>query len=138
MRGILLLLGLRMLAADRGAFIDQSQSLNIFMANPTFKMMTSMHFYGWKKGLKTGMYYLRSKGATDAIQFTIDPSLNNVQKNLSLPVLKKNTPSKSTPTKDKIESSESKEDVTQKLSELLDFSSGPVCTMQDGCISCGS
>eukprot|EP01091_Cochliopodium_minus_P019964 TRINITY_DN856_c0_g2_i3.p1 TRINITY_DN856_c0_g2~~TRINITY_DN856_c0_g2_i3.p1 ORF type:complete len:472 (-),score=167.28 TRINITY_DN856_c0_g2_i3:23-1438(-) len=126
------------LAADRGAFIDQSQSLNIFMANPTFKMMTSMHFYGWKKGLKTGMYYLRSKGATDAIQFTIDPSLNNVQKNLSLPVLKKNTPSKSTPTKDKIESSESKEDVTQKLSELLDFSSGPVCTMQDGCISCGS
>ncbi|KAJ2852971.1 ribonucleotide-diphosphate reductase subunit rnr1 [Coemansia asiatica] len=60
------------LAADRGAFIDQSQSLNIHMDNPNYQKLTSMHFYGWKKGLKTGMYYLRTKPATDAIKFTVD------------------------------------------------------------------
>ena len=60
------------MAADRGAFIDQSQSLNIFMENANFAKLTSMHFYGWKAGLKTGMYYLRTKSATDAIKFTID------------------------------------------------------------------
>ena len=59
------------MAADRGAFICQSQSLNIFMANPTHAKLTSMHFYGWKKGLKTGMYYLRSKAAAEAIKFTV-------------------------------------------------------------------
>ncbi|BBI30419.1 ribonucleotide reductase large subunit [Acanthamoeba castellanii medusavirus] len=60
------------MAADRGAFIDQSHSLNVHIAEPDFKKLTSMHFYGWKKGLKTGMYYLRSKAATNAIQFTVD------------------------------------------------------------------
>ncbi|MFT5858208.1 MAG: ribonucleoside-diphosphate reductase alpha subunit [Flavobacteriaceae bacterium] len=60
------------LASDRGAFICQSQSLNIFMENANFGKLTSMHFYGWEKGLKTGMYYLRTKAATDAIKFTID------------------------------------------------------------------
>ncbi|MEJ6582502.1 MAG: ribonucleoside-diphosphate reductase subunit alpha [Crocinitomicaceae bacterium] len=60
------------LAADRGAYICQSQSLNIFMENANFGKLTSMHFYGWEKGLKTGMYYLRTKAATDAIKFTID------------------------------------------------------------------
>lgn len=60
------------LAADRGAFIDQSQSLNIHIEQPNYGKLTSMHFYGWKKGLKTGMYYLRTKGATDAIKFTVD------------------------------------------------------------------
>lgn len=60
------------MAADRGAYICQSQSLNIFMENPNFKKLTSMHFYGWKKGLKTGMYYLRTKAARDAIKFTLD------------------------------------------------------------------
>ncbi|MCH2223131.1 MAG: ribonucleoside-diphosphate reductase subunit alpha [Crocinitomicaceae bacterium] len=59
-------------SADRGAFICQSQSLNIFMENANFGKLTSMHFYGWEKGLKTGMYYLRTKAATDAIKFTID------------------------------------------------------------------
>jgi len=60
------------MAADRGAFIDQSQSLNIHLAQPTYAKVTSMHFYGWKLGLKTGMYYLRAKPASNAIQFTID------------------------------------------------------------------
>lgn len=59
------------MAADRGAFIDQSQSLNLFMENPNFGKLTSMHFYAWEKGLKTGMYYLRTKAATDAIKFTV-------------------------------------------------------------------
>ena len=62
-------------AADRGAYICQSQSLNIFMENANFGKLTSMHFYGWKKGLKTGMYYLRTKAATDAIKFTLDKSV---------------------------------------------------------------
>jgi ribonucleoside-diphosphate reductase alpha chain len=62
-------------AADRGAYICQSQSLNIFMENANFGKLTSMHFYGWKKGLKTGMYYLRTKAATDAIKFTLDKNI---------------------------------------------------------------
>ncbi len=62
------------LSADRGAFIDQSQSLNIHLANPSFSQLTSMHFYGWKRGLKTGSYYLRTKPSAQAIQFTIDAS----------------------------------------------------------------
>jgi len=61
-------------AADRGAFIDQSQSLNVHIADPNFGKMSSMHFYGWKLGLKTGMYYLRTKPAAQAIQFTVDKS----------------------------------------------------------------
>jgi ribonucleoside-diphosphate reductase alpha chain len=60
------------MAADRGAYICQSQSLNIFMENVTNSKLTSMHFHAWKKGLKTGMYYLRTKAAADAIKFTVD------------------------------------------------------------------
>jgi ribonucleoside-diphosphate reductase alpha chain len=60
------------MSADRGAFICQSQSLNVFMENVNTAKLTSMHFYAWKKGLKTGMYYLRTKAATDAIKFTVD------------------------------------------------------------------
>jgi ribonucleoside-diphosphate reductase alpha subunit len=60
------------MSADRGAYICQSQSLNIHITNPNFGKLTSMHFYAWKKGLKTGMYYLRSTAAADAIKFTLD------------------------------------------------------------------
>ena len=60
------------MAAERGAYICQSQSMNIHIQDPNFGKMTSMHFYAWKMGLKTGMYYLRSKAATDAIKFTLD------------------------------------------------------------------
>jgi len=63
------------MSADRGAFICQSQSLNIHLTNPNFGKLTSMHFYAWKKGLKTGMYYLRSNAAADAIKFTVDKSV---------------------------------------------------------------
>jgi ribonucleotide reductase alpha subunit len=61
------------MAADRAQFIDQSQSLNLFIAGPPdADKLTSMHFYAWKKGLKTGMYYLRTKPAVNAIQYTVD------------------------------------------------------------------
>ena len=63
------------MAADRGAFICQSQSLNLFIQDANFAKLTSMHFYAWKKGLKTGMYYLRTKSAADAIKFTIDTGM---------------------------------------------------------------
>ncbi len=59
------------MSADRGAFICQSQSLNIFMEDPNFGKLTSMHFYAWKKGLKTGMYYLRTRAAADPVKFTV-------------------------------------------------------------------
>jgi len=64
------------MSADRGAYICQSQSLNIHLMNANFGKMTSMHFYAWKKGLKTGMYYLRTKAATDAIKFTVTKEEN--------------------------------------------------------------
>jgi ribonucleotide reductase alpha subunit len=69
------------MAADRGAFICQSQSLNLWLEDPNYNILTSMHFYSWSKGLKTGIYYLRRKAKHQAQQFTIEPSKNNVNKN---------------------------------------------------------
>jgi ribonucleoside-diphosphate reductase alpha chain len=60
-------------SADRGAYICQTQSLNLFIAKPDFKTLTNMHFYAWKKGLKTGIYYLRTQAAAKAQQVTIEP-----------------------------------------------------------------
>ena len=68
------------MSADRGAYICQSQSLNVFMENVTTAKLTSMHFYAWKQGLKTGMYYLRTKAATDAIKFTVDKKYKTAPK----------------------------------------------------------
>jgi ribonucleotide reductase alpha subunit len=62
------------MAADRGAFICQSQSLNVFMEEANYKKLSSLHFYAWQRGLKTGMYYLRTRPAADAIKFTVDTS----------------------------------------------------------------
>tara|TARA_Y100000389_G_scaffold174708_1_gene184866 strand:- start:161 stop:961 length:801 start_codon:yes stop_codon:yes gene_type:complete len=61
------------MSADRGKYVCQSQSLNLFISSPNYKILSSMHFYGWKKGLKTGMYYLRTRPSSKPIQFTIDP-----------------------------------------------------------------
>ncbi|KAM3359847.1 ribonucleoside-diphosphate reductase large subunit [Capsicum galapagoense] len=63
------------MAVDRGCYIDQSQSLNIHMDQPNFGKLTSLHFHAWSRGLKTGMYYLRSRAAADAIKFTVDTSM---------------------------------------------------------------
>jgi ribonucleotide reductase alpha subunit len=72
------------MAAARGAFICQSQSLNLFVADPTYSKLTSMHFYAWKQGLKTGCYYLRTKAPVTAQKFTVDPrQMAAVQNNQS-------------------------------------------------------
>jgi ribonucleoside-diphosphate reductase alpha chain len=63
------------MAAQRGAFICQSQSLNLFVADPNYAKLTSMHFYAWKQGLKTGLYYLRTRAPVMAQKFTVDPEL---------------------------------------------------------------
>ncbi len=106
------------MAADRGAFICQSQSLNLFVDSPTSSKLTSMHFYGWKKGLKTGMYYLRSQAATQAVQFTIE----------------KQGSEEMAPVIPHITVDESKNNVNDIDTEFT----GQTCTMQDGCVSCGS
>ena len=100
------------MAADRGAFICQSQSLNLFVESPNLAMLTSMHFYGWKKGLKTGMYYLRSKAAVDPIKFTLDADYKN-----------------------KYDESKAVMNVDAPEAEVVE---GEVCNMDDGCLMCGS
>jgi ribonucleoside-diphosphate reductase alpha chain len=75
------------MSADRGAFIDQSQSLNLFMEDPSYKKMTAAHFYAWERGLKTGMYYLRSRPAVDPIKFTVDYQKANKLKTEQIPEL---------------------------------------------------
>jgi ribonucleoside-diphosphate reductase alpha chain len=97
------------MAADRGAYICQSQSLNLFINAPNASKLTSMHFYAWKKGLKTGMYYLRTQAASQAVKFTVE---NQAGKNME-PVIP--------------------EEVIAVVDEIPD---GPVCTMEEGCISC--
>jgi len=111
-------------AADRGAFIDQSQSLNIHIAEPNFGKMSSMHFYGWECGLKTGMYYLRTKPAAQAIQFTVDKA--KVKDSMS--AKKESLLSDQAPA-----AAADLSDVTKNMSTL-------VCSIQnrDECFSCGS
>lgn len=108
------------MAADRGAFIDQSQSLNIHIAEPSYGKLTSMHFHAWKLGLKTGMYYLRTKPAASAIQFTVDKSK-----------LKKATESDDSPRTNG--TPDRKEEQRRNLEEM-------VCSLQnkDDCLMCGS
>jgi ribonucleoside-diphosphate reductase alpha subunit len=100
-------------AAERGCFIDQSQSLNLFVAEPTAPKLSAMHFYGWKKGLKTGMYYLRTRPAADAIKFTISGASPNKA-------------AQQTPSAEKAQE------------EPESTVSGPICTMQEGCLTCSS
>ncbi|MFB0909400.1 MAG: ribonucleoside-diphosphate reductase subunit alpha, partial [Flavobacterium sp.] len=76
------------MSRHRGYFVDQSQSLNLFMQNANYSKLTSMHFYAWQSGLKTGMYYLRTKAAVDAIKFT----LNNDKKAEPIEVKSKPVP----------------------------------------------
>jgi ribonucleoside-diphosphate reductase alpha chain len=108
------------MAADRGAYICQSQSLNLFVDSPTTSKLTSMHFHAWKKGLKTGMYYLRSQAATQAVQFTVEKQgTNNVE-----PII--------TQAQVPVQVVQTSSDVEPTIAD------GATCTMQDGCISCGS
>ncbi|HTE01513.1 MAG TPA: ribonucleoside-diphosphate reductase subunit alpha [Mucilaginibacter sp.] len=99
------------MAADRGAYICQSQSLNLFINSPNASKLTSMHFYAWKKGLKTGMYYLRTQAASQAVKFTVE---NQGGKNME-PVIP--------------------EHVEQIVDEIP---AGPSCSMDEGCVTCSA
>lgn len=101
------------MAADRGIYICQSQSLNLFVESPTVSKLTSMHFYAWKKGLKTGMYYLRTQAAAQAVQFTVEKesTLISSSQEINKPNIQQST---------------------------QDFKEGESCSMEDGCLSCGS
>jgi len=99
------------MAADRGAYICQSQSLNLFINSPNASKLTSMHFYAWKKGLKTGMYYLRTQAASQAVKFTVE---NQGGKNMD-PVIP--------------------ELVNAVVDEIPE---GPSCSMEEGCVTCSA
>ncbi|MGV8878015.1 MAG: ribonucleoside-diphosphate reductase subunit alpha [Sphingobacteriaceae bacterium] len=99
------------MAADRGVYVCQSQSLNLFVSSPNASKLTSMHFYAWKKGLKTGMYYLRTQAASQAVKFTVE---NQGGKNME-PVIP--------------------EHINAIADEIPD---GPVCSMDEGCVSCSA
>lgn len=94
------------MAADRGAFICQSQSLNLFIHAPSAAKLTSMHFYAWKKGLKTGMYYLRTQAAAQAVKFSVE--------------------------------SQAGKEVEPLINYNEMVQEGASCSMEDGCLSCGS
>jgi len=111
------------MSRQRGYFIDQSQSLNLFMENANMAKLTSMHFYAWKSGLKTGMYYLRTKSAMDAIKFT----LNNDAKKVDEP---KET------ILDTVTSVINKPLTAQELRELL--AKSKTADADDDCLMCGS
>lgn len=99
------------MAADRGAYICQSQSLNLFVSSPNASKLTSMHFYAWKKGLKTGMYYLRTQAASQAVKFTVE---NQGGKNME-PV------------------------IPDHVTEIADeIPAGPSCSMEEGCVTCSA
>ncbi|NVM63826.1 ribonucleoside-diphosphate reductase alpha chain [Mucilaginibacter sp. SG538B] len=99
------------MAADRGAYICQSQSLNLFINSPNASKLTSMHFYAWKKGLKTGMYYLRTQAASQAVKFTVE---NQGGKNMD-PVIPA---------------------VVDAVAD--EIPAGPTCSMEEGCVTCSA
>jgi ribonucleoside-diphosphate reductase alpha chain len=101
------------MAADRGAYICQSQSLNLFVDKATTSKLTSMHFYAWKKGLKTGMYYLRTQAAAQAVQFTVEKQGSKEME----PVVPNGT-------------------VANTSND--DMLTGQVCTMEEGCVTCSA
>ncbi len=99
------------MAADRGAYVCQSQSLNLFINAPNASKLTSMHFYAWKKGLKTGMYYLRTQAAAQAVKFTVE---NQGGKNME-PVIP---------------------EVVEQIAD--EIPAGPTCSMEEGCVTCSA
>ncbi|MGN8070625.1 ribonucleoside-diphosphate reductase subunit alpha [Mucilaginibacter sp. SG564] len=99
------------MAADRGAYVCQSQSLNLFINSPNASKLTSMHFYAWKKGLKTGMYYLRTQAASQAVKFTVE---NQGGSNME-PVIP---------------------EVVEQIADNVP--EGPSCSMEEGCVTCSA
>jgi ribonucleoside-diphosphate reductase alpha chain len=112
------------MAADRGAYICQSQSLNLFVDTPSTAKLTSMHFYAWKQGLKTGMYYLRTQAATQAVQFTVEKQGGqNMEPMVAAAAKATNGTAAKT--------------VDASLNEV-EFVEGAVCTMEEGCVTCSA
>ncbi len=103
------------MAADRAPYICQSQSLNLYLELPDYNKLTAMHFYAWKKGLKTGMYYLRTRAAAQAVQFTIEPSIINKLKTKPQPFL---------------------QSINSEAIEIVNQSNS--CNSEEGCISCSA
>lgn len=125
------------LAAGRGPFIDQSQSLNIHLKEPDFNRISSMHFYGWKKGLKTGMYYLRSRPAANAIKFTVDVgTVLEINKEIKEANIKENGDIKQNGKRD-VEEFEKNELKACPLRRKKVKSDGTV-EDDDECLACGS
>ena len=121
------------MAADRGAYICQSQSLNLFVENANMGKLSSMHFYAWQKGLKTGMYYLRSKAAVEPIKFSLSEKHHRKFKHDT-------TDATSIPSESYKPSTNSNSSALDNMTPAIDMdvASGPVCTMEEGCVMCGS
>ena len=119
------------MSADRGAFICQSQSLNLFVENATMAKLSSMHFYAWQKGLKTGMYYLRSKAAVEPIKFSLSEKHQRKYVNANQ-MTGVETIEDVKPTEPNVSNS------LDNMTPAMDVASGPVCTMEEGCVMCGS
>lgn len=124
------------LAADRGAFIDQSQSMNIYFEAPSLNRMSMMHMKGWELGLKTGMYYLRTKPAADAIQFTVDKSAMAQVPPAPAPVPPANIRQVSDSSQATTGSSEGEESATREEGGRVSHS--PDGGEEQGCTSCGT
>ncbi len=117
------------MAADRGAYICQSQSMNLFVENPNFGKLSSMHFYAWQKGLKTGMYYLRSKAAVDPIKFTVNENLRKAKMENKVPATVTTGP--------QLNESNHRPNPIEPIS-AADME-GQVCNLDDpDCLMCGS
>jgi ribonucleoside-diphosphate reductase alpha chain len=122
------------MAADRGAFICQSQSLNLFIESPSVSKITSMHFYAWEKGLKTGMYYLRTKAATDAVKFTIE------KEHVEMPqpaMVEEEAVTYGSIVVPESATANLPNDVT---TEMINYEEGSACVLDENgqCLSCGS
>ena len=123
------------MAADRGAFICQSQSLNLFVESATMGKLSSMHFYAWQKGLKTGMYYLRSKAAVDPIKFTL--SDKHQRKYVRKDTMDISDIPQELPKQNNGSYTTNGTSTLEDMNPIMDVSAtGPVCTMEEGCIMC--
>jgi ribonucleoside-diphosphate reductase alpha chain len=133
------------MSRQRGYFIDQSQSLNLFMENANYSKLTSMHFYAWKSGLKTGMYYLRTKAAVDAIKFTLD---NTAKKDVPVSVAAEAEVAAATPVKavvpEKVPATEQNVQLEEEVKPLTpDEMRALIAQAKEGqadddCLMCGS
>ncbi|SEW23985.1 ribonucleoside-diphosphate reductase alpha chain [Chitinophaga sp. YR573] len=126
------------MAADRGAYVCQSQSLNLFVDTPSASKLTSMHFYGWKKGLKTGMYYLRTQAATQAVQFTVEKQGGQNMEPMVAKTAAAAEPATATATADTVATATASAKKVDPSLDEVEFIEGAVCTMEEGCVTCSS